>query len=151
MGYNTEGTEWPADNVTPSVKALIDRFFNLLDNTGSDVGNILADEIFAKDAVAQFGMHTFEGSEQIRKSRDNAWTLFTARQHRVLRVYTHDKEGTDLLFIGHVAMDLKNGKHVAGEFTGRFTIADASSPSPQLKSYAIWADSGPLLKALQGN
>ena len=65
--------------------------------------------------------------------------MFDSRKHTVLRVYSHNKRGDDPLFIGHVAMDLKNGNHVAGEFTGRFQIADAESSSPKLKSYSIWA------------
>lgn len=86
---------------------------------------------------------------EIRKSRDNAWTLFTARRHLLLRVYTHDDIGSELLFIGHVAMDLANGKHVAGEFTGRFTIADADSSSPKIQSYSIWAVSSPYLACVK--
>jgi hypothetical protein len=76
---------------------------------------------------------------EIQKSRDNAWTMFDSRKHTVLRVYSYNERGDDLLFIGHVAMDLKKGKHVAGEFTGRFQIADVESSSPKLKSYSIWA------------
>lgn len=65
--------------------------------------------------------------------------MFDSRKHVVLRVYTQNERGDDLLFIAHVAMDLKNGKHVAGEFTARVEVADADSESPRLKSYSIWA------------
>ena len=61
MGYNTEATVWPAHPVPTAVMALIDRFFNLLDSHGLDVGNTLAEEIFTSDAEAQFGAHTFKG------------------------------------------------------------------------------------------
>ena len=57
----------------------------------------------------------------------------------MLRVYSHDADATDLLFIGYVAMDLKNGKHVAGEFIGRVTIANPQSDSPRLQFYTVWA------------
>ena len=63
MGYNTEATVWPAHPVPAPVKALIDRFFNLLDSHGSDVGNTFAEEIFTSDAKAQFGAHTFKGRD----------------------------------------------------------------------------------------
>lgn len=65
MGYNTASTEWPTIPIPSTTKALIDKFFNLLDNKDPDVGNILADQIFAKDAKAQFGPHTFEGQERM--------------------------------------------------------------------------------------
>lgn len=63
MGYNTQGTVWPEHPVSEAIKALIDRFFNLLDSHDSNVGNILADEIFTSDAKAQFGAHLSTGSD----------------------------------------------------------------------------------------
>lgn len=63
MGYNTQDAVWPEHPVPLAVKALIDRFFNLLDSKDSNVGDILADEIFAPDAKAQFGAHAATGSE----------------------------------------------------------------------------------------
>ncbi|KAK6365704.1 hypothetical protein LTS17_011091 [Exophiala oligosperma] len=149
MGYNTQDTVWPDHPVPDGVKALMDRFFNLLDSHDSNVGNILADEIFTSDAKAQFGAHISTGRDEIRKSRDNAWTLFNARKHTVLRAYSSNDAADDLLFIAWVAMDLKNGEHVAGEFIGRLRFENTDTPNPKIKSYAIWADSSPLVKALQ--
>lgn len=84
-------------------------------------------------------VNIYDEQSEIRRSRDHAWDLFTSRRHVLKRVYTHDESGSDLLFIGHVAMDLKNGQNVSGEFTGRFEISDPSCDAPKLKSYAIWA------------
>lgn len=64
MGYNTDTTEWPSPPVKPAVKALLDRFLNLLDDTNSTVGDTLADEIFTHDARAQFGPHRFDGEQR---------------------------------------------------------------------------------------
>ncbi|TPX12527.1 uncharacterized protein E0L32_000704 [Thyridium curvatum] len=149
MGYNTQDTVWPEHPVPDAVKVLIDRFFNLLDSHDSNVGNILADEIFASDAEAHFGNAAFTGSDEIRKSRDNAWKLFNTRKHTVLRVFSANKEANDLLFIAWVAMDLKNGEHVAGEFIGRLRFDNARSSNPKIKQYNHWADSAPLVKAMQ--
>lgn len=175
MGYNTQDTVWPDHPVPDAVKALMGRFFNLLDSHDSNVGNILADEIFTPDAKAQFGAHISTGRDgkfccysccdvqlffspfeprktnhtlkhrgtspeiEIRKSRDNAWTLFNARKHTVLRAYSSNDAADDLLFIAWVAMDLKNGEHVAGEFIGRLRFENTDTPNPKIKSYAIWA------------
>ena len=68
MGYNTESTQWPQTPVPEAVKTLIDRLFNLLDNADPKVGDILADEIFAADAKAEFGPHTFEGKDRMAKA-----------------------------------------------------------------------------------
>ncbi|XP_014558658.1 hypothetical protein COCVIDRAFT_24912 [Bipolaris victoriae FI3] len=113
MGSNTKDTVWPDHPVPDSVKKLIDRFFSLLDTQDSNVGNILADEIFASDGRGQLGGHVFAGTEEICKSRDNAWATLNARKH-VLRVYSSKADASDLLFIAIVAMDLKNGEHVEG-------------------------------------
>jgi hypothetical protein len=159
MGYNTEQTEWPTFEINTAVKHLIDRFFWHLDQQDPSVGNVLADEIFGKTGEAEFGGHTFTGTEgkstpsfslsslcrrlnlvpEIRRSRDNAWKLITKRRHKVLKVFAADLDGSDLLFIGHVAMDLHNGKSVAGEFTGRLRIENATSSEPKLLLYQIWA------------
>ncbi|KAM0367742.1 hypothetical protein ACHAPY_011698, partial [Fusarium culmorum] len=63
MGSNVKDTVWPDHPVPDSVKKLIHRFFNLLDTQDSNVGDILADEIFAPDGQAQFGGHVFVGTE----------------------------------------------------------------------------------------
>lgn len=81
------------------------------------------------------------------------------------------------MFIGHVAMSFSNGKSVAGEFTGRLRVENATSSQPRLLLYQVWAvslkppqlplciavhaltrlnlalpqDSAPVTKALQGN
>ena len=75
---------------------------------------------------------------EIRKSRDNAWKLFETRKHTVSRVYSSNNEADDLLFIAWVAMDLKNGENVAGEFVGRLQMADTQSQIPRIRSYSIW-------------
>ena len=54
-------------------------------------------------------------------------------------MYTSSDSGDDLMFLGHVAMDLKNGEHVAGEFTGRFELADTQKNFPRIRSYSVWA------------
>lgn len=64
MGYNTGATEWPAIDIPLAVKALLDRFFNLLDDSSPSSGDILADEIFESDAKAQFGQQRFEGQDR---------------------------------------------------------------------------------------
>ena len=64
MGYNTDAAEWPTVVQVPqAVRDLIDRFYRLLDDDRSNVGDILADEIFTKDGVAYFGAHAFRGTE----------------------------------------------------------------------------------------
>ena len=76
---------------------------------------------------------------EIRKSRDNAWKEVTRRRHKVLKVFSASLEGDDLLFIGHVEMDFRNGKGVEGEFTGRLGVEHATGTSPKLTLYTIWA------------
>jgi len=157
MGYNTESAEWPSIEVPEPVKNLVDRFMSLLDDSSSAVGDVLADEIFTSDAKAGFGSHVFEGSErrlsymchpvgvklnivtEIRRSRDNAWAVVQSRKHIILKVYISSIEANDILFIGNVTMDLRNGQSPSGEFTGRLTISGADTAAPKLKSYQVWA------------
>lgn len=156
MGYNTESTEWPTFPVPTPVKNILDRLYNLLDNPSPDVGNILADEIFAGNAEAQFGPHVFKGQggksrnifiircqtltgTDIRKCRDNAWVAFKSRRHYVRKVFISNENANDLLYISHVDMELKNGNKVSQDFIGRVQLVDAQKAHPKLKSYSIWA------------
>jgi len=150
MGYNSDSADWPTSPVPTAVKLLIDKFYNALDNPGPEAGSILADEIFADDGKAQFGPQSFEGREQIRKSRDGAWTAFSSRKHILLKVYSCNENADDLLCISHAGMELKNGQAVSQDFTCRFQIADPQGESPKIQSYNIWADFAPVLNALQG-
>ena len=63
MGYCTASTEWPSGVSVPApVKQLVDTFFSLVDDKSSEVGNKLADEVFAVDGIMQTAQR-FEGSD----------------------------------------------------------------------------------------
>lgn len=64
MGYGIDSAEWPTGIEVPSaVKQLIERFYQLLDNSDPGIGDVLADEIFAENGVAYFGATPFSGTE----------------------------------------------------------------------------------------
>lgn len=64
MGYGIDSAEWPTGIEVPSpVKQLIERFYQLLDNSDPGIGDLLADEIFADNGVAYFGATPFSGTE----------------------------------------------------------------------------------------
>ncbi|KAJ3547718.1 hypothetical protein NM208_g1351 [Fusarium decemcellulare] len=149
MGYSIDSAEWPTGiHVPPTVKQLIEKFYLLLDNTEPNVGDTLADEIFSDDGVAYFGANPFRGSDEIRRSRDGAWKVITSRKHEVLKVYSGNSDSSDLLFVARVAMGLRNGVKVAGEFAGRLVIADSQTANPKLKLYQVWGDTSALREAL---
>ncbi|KAJ3548975.1 hypothetical protein NM208_g562 [Fusarium decemcellulare] len=151
MGTATESTKWPEIEVPDSVKQLIDRLFTALDSQDSNAGSVLAHEIFAADGIAYFGTGHFQGTKELERSRDNAWTTITFRRHTLSKVYVDSIEGNDLAFIGHVTMELHNGKIVSGEFTGRIVVRDVENQGKRVELYKIWADSQPLVKALQSD
>ncbi|EUC44948.1 hypothetical protein COCMIDRAFT_5801 [Bipolaris oryzae ATCC 44560] len=68
MGSDIKDTVWPDRPVPDSVKKRTDRFFSSLDTQDSNVGDILADEIFASDGRAQFGGDVFMGVEGTHES-----------------------------------------------------------------------------------
>lgn len=76
---------------------------------------------------------------EIRKSRENAWTVIKSRRHEVLKAYVDDSKGSDLLLLCNVAMKLGNGKGVGGEFIARMVVSGATTSQPKLKLYQIWA------------
>jgi hypothetical protein len=55
-------TEWPPFMPT-ATRNIILQFFSTVDDTSPNTGDVLADEIFATDADANFGGKLFHGSE----------------------------------------------------------------------------------------
>jgi hypothetical protein len=52
MGYWTASTDWPSIKPVPEpVKALIELFYSLADDTSSSAGDRMADEVFTSDGV----------------------------------------------------------------------------------------------------
>jgi len=147
MGYNTASAEWPLTPIPTETKALMDKFFNLMDDDIKSVGDKLADEIFFRNGTMIAPGGTAKGSEEIRKSRVDAWKVVKKRRHEVVRVYSRDAEGKDVLLIGTAEMGLANGKEIKGDFTARMVFADDNG-TEKLKLYQVWADSGALHKAL---
>jgi hypothetical protein len=66
MAYSTEQTIWPASAINTETKALIARFFSLMDNPGEEVGDVLADEIFTSNGTLAAAAGTAAGSSGMK-------------------------------------------------------------------------------------
>lgn len=62
MSYNVASTEWPGYSISEATKQLIGRLFSTLDDTSSEAGDRLADEVFAPDGLFD-GSHLAKGTE----------------------------------------------------------------------------------------
>ncbi len=71
MGYSTDSTVWPLPHLSTDVKQLIDRFFSLVDNKGSDSGERLAREVFTEDGKFFATSGDFEGSAGMKHNIGN--------------------------------------------------------------------------------
>lgn len=61
----TTETAWPSAEFPADVKALLDRFFALVESQDENVGSILADEVFTPTGMTQSGLQKFEGREGV--------------------------------------------------------------------------------------
>jgi hypothetical protein len=59
---------------------------------------------------------------EIKKCRDNVWKTVESRKHNISKVYVNDPEGLDLLFLGEMKNQLKDGKIVVTDFVGRLLL-----------------------------
>ncbi|KAH7074370.1 hypothetical protein BKA63DRAFT_312452 [Paraphoma chrysanthemicola] len=139
MGYSTALTEWPSLAVPQAVKDLIDKLFATMDLNDPRAGDILADEIFTVDGLID-GRHKAQGSEALRKCRDNVWTAIHSRKHELLKVYVSSETCEDILAIGQVTIGYKNGEKKIGEFIARLLIHHPQSAASKLKLYNVWMD-----------
>ncbi|KAK5199670.1 hypothetical protein LTR92_000211 [Exophiala xenobiotica] len=123
MSYVIQDTIWPGSvNLDGGVKDLLALFYELADNTGPGAGPRMASDVFTKDAKVVAGTGESNGSEAISRSRDNAWKLITKRHHVIQQVFVNDKEGSDLMVLGRVEMEFRNGKSLEQDFTARVVV-----------------------------
>lgn len=86
---------------------------------------------------------------EIRRSRDHAWDHIKTRRHEVAKVFVCNQECDDLMLIGNLKMELKNGNDVEGQFIARVQVEGVDSTAPRMKFYTVWADSAPMVIAMQ--
>ena len=82
MAYSTEQTIWPASAITEEIKALIARFFSLMDDPSEEVGDVLADEIFTSNGTLAAAAGTAVGSSGMKPCAHSC----TPTQ---IHIYTH--------------------------------------------------------------
>ncbi|KAL2851934.1 hypothetical protein BJY01DRAFT_208821 [Aspergillus pseudoustus] len=151
MSYVLQSTKWSSTAVDPDIQSLIAGFYELADEKSPDAGPRLAHEIFAPSGKLAGSTNTFNGREEISKSRDNAWGKVIARRHQVLQVFTNDPDGHNLMILGVVKMTLWNGQSLEMQFASRFVVDDNSleGNNPRLSLVQVFADSSPLVAALK--
>jgi hypothetical protein len=62
MGYNIGQAVWPTFSISDQTKALIDKFFRLMDDGSTGVGDKLADEVFTFDGSLSGATGTATGT-----------------------------------------------------------------------------------------
>ncbi|KAF2493640.1 hypothetical protein BU16DRAFT_563792 [Lophium mytilinum] len=146
----TTHTEWPSIGVAPSTKALLDDFFEILDENTADAGQKLADRIFTPDGTFITSSSKFTGVDEITSSRERAWDVVKERMHKLVKVYTSTDDGSDLLAIGDASIVLhKNNIRIDGNLIARIVFKDVGTDNVRIKYFQVWGDSGPMMKALQ--
>ncbi|OAG45109.1 hypothetical protein AYO21_00457 [Fonsecaea monophora] len=145
MGINTALTEWPSIQIPDAVKQHVDKFFSIMDTNAPEAGGRLAEEIFASDGAID-GHHRFEGTEALRRSRDNAWKVIATRRHEILKVFTDSVTAEDLLVLGQVTVGYVSGEKKRGEFTARISLVDTQTSHPRIKLYKVWMDTAAMVK-----
>jgi hypothetical protein len=97
----------------------------------------MASEIFTADGIWKTPVGTFIGSEEISKSRHQAWEKCEWRQIDVLKVYGHDEQGRELILLGRSTWKNKDGTGLTGDFVARADIEDGGG-GPRLKLFQGW-------------
>lgn len=65
MSYVTEHTKWLSEAISQETKQLIARFYELADSKQPDAGQLLATQVFAKEATLVAANGTHKGSSGI--------------------------------------------------------------------------------------
>lgn len=65
MSYVTEHTKWLSEAISQETKELIARFYELADSKQADAGQLMATQVFSKEATLVAANGTHKGSEGI--------------------------------------------------------------------------------------
>ncbi|KAF7191543.1 hypothetical protein HII31_07045 [Pseudocercospora fuligena] len=138
------------DTILPSCMTLSPKFVELLDNFFQAVDDIVNNdpsaserfrEIFAPDGVWKTPTMKFSGHDELANSNET-WPYFKLLkffQHRVLKIFTYDNKGTEMMLLGRIVLDRTDGVHEEFEFSARVEIDDTSIDAPRLKFFQGWS------------
>jgi hypothetical protein len=97
-------------------------------------------------------VYVAEPCSAIRKSREKAWDLISARKHVIYEVFAGGTGGRIIMLNGTMYATVRaNGIEVSVPFAGRFIIEEdgATKPTgPRIAVYEAWADQSPLRTAM---
>ncbi|KAF5026979.1 hypothetical protein F66182_1009 [Fusarium sp. NRRL 66182] len=143
-----EHTVWPKDLAPPkNIEHWLATLYATVDSKDPDSGAQLA-SLYTKDAVV-YGLHgKSEGTEAIIQSRKTAWDHIERREHEVLRVYTASRSYDDVMLLGRITVDFKNGRQVAADFIAHILFEDTTGDKLKAKLYQVWGDSRPWTEAM---
>lgn len=146
----SQTSPWPEHPIPEPVKELILHFFSLADTKSEDSGARIAKDTFSSQGVLKNGPKSFTGHDEIIAWRRGAWDVFTSRKHTVLKVYTQSDKADDILLTGSLEASLTNGASATGHFCARVMVDGASTDSPKISLYEVWADQTPFVNAIKG-
>ena len=87
-------------------------------------------------------MHSLTWSDstpEIARSREGAWEHFQSRRHTILKVYTQSEKADDILLLGELTAEFKNGNSATGQFCARIVVGGPETAKPQFRHYEVWA------------
>jgi len=128
-------------------------FYNKSDDPTDPAGYA---NFFVEDGAFILGHTKFKGREganpnskvcshsEIAQRKKESWVPLKATRHHLTGTY--HKDDRDFMLIGTVDIDLKNGKTVQLEWSGRMYLTE----DRKISFYQVYADSSPVEQALKG-
>jgi len=97
-------------------------------------------------------VYVAESCVAIRKSREKAWDLISARKHVISEVFAGGTGGRTIMLNGIMYATVRaNSIEVSIPFAGRFVIEEDGTTNPtrpRVAVYEAWADQSPLRTAM---
>ncbi|CAK7237536.1 hypothetical protein SBRCBS47491_010010 [Sporothrix bragantina] len=153
MSYVTEKTVWLSDEkaLSPAVRKLLARMYELADDKGEEVGQIMATELFTPDATVCGGgpgHEEIKGTAAIAESRKQSWAVMSQRKHTILRAFG-STDGREIILIGQVDTTLINDKQLSVPWTAHMEVVGPDTDSPQVSFMRVYMDPSPVIAALK--
>lgn len=149
-----KNTIWPEGQFPIAIKIWLETLFTLLDSKEPDVPQRVA-TLYTENAVVYgiAGKATGTARQQIQyfllftysnclleiiQAREKSWATMESRKHELLRVYTSNSDFSDLLLIGKLSANFKNGKEATDEFIVRLVLEGETTHNPKGSLYQVW-------------
>ena len=131
--------QWPDNDIAipQGARDVLEFFYRLVD-TESEEALKQWTLLFTEDGLVEIGSKRVQGHVALLGERKSSWVKVKSRKHRLHRVYVTANAGLDLLAIGSVDIECRNGARFSQEFAQNFLLQQGDDGKFHILKFQAW-------------